>query len=129
MGRARPFGNAETARALVGRMPNVTLEILPGAGHAPWLDDLPHAIREVGHASARARDKLGVEHRRSHASGGSAGIEDEGRQTARSPRAISRSATVSAGRPLPPNSWSNAWKLVTTVSMSAASAIETPARR
>ena len=40
-----PFGGAETARDVVRRMPNATLELLPAAGHAPWLDDLDACVR------------------------------------------------------------------------------------
>jgi pimeloyl-ACP methyl ester carboxylesterase len=43
-GEHDPFGNPDTARALVERMSNAKLEILPGAGHAPWLDDLDRAV-------------------------------------------------------------------------------------
>ena len=31
-----PFGGADTARQLVERMPYAELELIPGAGHAPW---------------------------------------------------------------------------------------------
>jgi pimeloyl-ACP methyl ester carboxylesterase len=44
-GENDPFGNADTARQLVDRMPNAELQLLPGAGHAPWLDDLDHAAK------------------------------------------------------------------------------------
>ncbi len=44
-GENDPFGSADTARRLVARMPDAELEILPGAGHAPWLDDLAHSVR------------------------------------------------------------------------------------
>lgn len=42
-----PFGNAETARRLVRRMTHAEVEMVPGAGHAPWLDDLEHATTVV----------------------------------------------------------------------------------
>ena len=48
-GENDPFGGPETARRLVSRMPDAELELLPGAGHAPWLDDLDH----VATATAR----------------------------------------------------------------------------
>lgn len=38
-----PMGGAEIAREFVGPIPGAELEIMPGAGHAPWLDDLDHA--------------------------------------------------------------------------------------
>lgn len=33
-------GGAEVARAFAPRLPNATLEIIPEAGHAPWIDEL-----------------------------------------------------------------------------------------
>jgi 2-hydroxy-6-oxonona-2,4-dienedioate hydrolase len=39
-----PFGGAEVARAVAARLPDATLELLPGAGHAPWLDDLGRCV-------------------------------------------------------------------------------------
>jgi 2-hydroxy-6-oxonona-2,4-dienedioate hydrolase len=44
-GENDPFGNVDTARQLVDRMPNAELELLPGGGHAPWLDDLDHTAK------------------------------------------------------------------------------------
>ena len=38
-GEHDPFGNAETARRLAAALPHATLQMLPGAGHAVWLDD------------------------------------------------------------------------------------------
>ena len=38
-GENDPFGGADTARALAAHLPDATLELLPGAGHAPWLDE------------------------------------------------------------------------------------------
>lgn len=40
-----PFGGESTAREVVRRIPNATLEVLPNAGHAPWLDDLDACVR------------------------------------------------------------------------------------
>jgi pimeloyl-ACP methyl ester carboxylesterase len=34
------MGAADVARAFVPRVPNATLEIVPGAGHAVWMDDV-----------------------------------------------------------------------------------------
>lgn len=34
-----PNGGEQTARAFVDQLPNATLEMVPGAGHAPWLDE------------------------------------------------------------------------------------------
>lgn len=47
-GERDPFGGPETGRALVDRMPNATIEIVPEAGHAPWLDDLDTCVAVVG---------------------------------------------------------------------------------
>ncbi len=38
-----PMGGEATARAFVARIPGAELEMLPGAGHAPWIDDPEHA--------------------------------------------------------------------------------------
>jgi len=38
-GTADPFGGPEVARAFSAKLPNATLELIDGAGHAPWLDD------------------------------------------------------------------------------------------
>ncbi|MEO8632907.1 MAG: alpha/beta hydrolase, partial [Chloroflexota bacterium] len=43
-GENDPFGDAKTARELVERMPNAELELMSGAGHAPWLDYLEHSV-------------------------------------------------------------------------------------
>lgn len=39
------FGGPDVGRRLVERMPNAELEVMPGAGHAPWLDDAGHAAK------------------------------------------------------------------------------------
>ncbi len=39
-GERDPFGGPDIARQVVARIPNATLEIVPRAGHAPWLDAL-----------------------------------------------------------------------------------------
>lgn len=44
-GEGDPFGPPDVARRFVERMPNAELELLPNAGHAPWLDDPDHAAR------------------------------------------------------------------------------------
>lgn len=43
-GENDPFGGEEVARRLVDLMPNADLEMLAGAGHAPWLDELDHCV-------------------------------------------------------------------------------------
>ena len=37
-----PNGGAEIARRFVGLLPNAELELMPGVGHAPWMDDPDH---------------------------------------------------------------------------------------
>lgn len=39
-GAQDPFGGEVVARALVDRLPDAELDLLPGAGHSPWLDDM-----------------------------------------------------------------------------------------
>jgi pimeloyl-ACP methyl ester carboxylesterase len=43
-GERDPFGGPDTARSLAARLPNATLELLPGAGHAPWLDERQRCV-------------------------------------------------------------------------------------
>jgi 2-hydroxy-6-oxonona-2,4-dienedioate hydrolase len=43
-GENDPFGGAAVARDVAARIPGATLELLPGAGHAPWLDDLRRCV-------------------------------------------------------------------------------------
>ncbi len=43
-GERDPFGGPDVARGLVAHIPGATLEILPGAGHAPWLDQLDRCV-------------------------------------------------------------------------------------
>jgi pimeloyl-ACP methyl ester carboxylesterase len=38
-GEDDPNGGAETARQFVARLPQCTLELVPDAGHAPWIDE------------------------------------------------------------------------------------------
>ena len=37
------YGGPESARQFVARIPGAELELLPGAGHAPWMDNAEHA--------------------------------------------------------------------------------------
>jgi len=46
-GEHDPFGGPETARQLVDLLPNASLEIVPAAGHAPWLDELDRCAASV----------------------------------------------------------------------------------
>ena len=43
-GENDPFGDTTSACRLVSRLPDARLELMAGAGHAPWLDDLDHAV-------------------------------------------------------------------------------------
>ena len=42
-GEEDPFGGADIAREFVKHIPNAELELMPGAGHAVWMDDAEHA--------------------------------------------------------------------------------------
>jgi pimeloyl-ACP methyl ester carboxylesterase len=41
-GEDDPMGGAETARRFVSRIPGAEIEMMPGAGHAVWVDDPDH---------------------------------------------------------------------------------------
>lgn len=43
-----PFGGAAVARAFVEQLPNAELELMPGAGHAVWIDDPDHVAARIG---------------------------------------------------------------------------------
>lgn len=43
-----PQGGTRTAKAFVARIPGATLEVMPEAGHAPWIDDPDHVASVVG---------------------------------------------------------------------------------
>jgi len=42
-GDGDPMGGAATAQTFVNQLPNAELEVMPGAGHAVWMDDAEHA--------------------------------------------------------------------------------------
>jgi pimeloyl-ACP methyl ester carboxylesterase len=44
-GERDSFGDVEVARSVAAAIPHAKLEVLPGAGHAPWLDDLDRCAR------------------------------------------------------------------------------------
>ena len=46
-GEDDPNGGAETAKKFVARLPNGTLELVAGAGHAPWIDDIDRATEST----------------------------------------------------------------------------------
>lgn len=41
------FGGPETARRFAADLPHAELEVLPGAGHAPWLDQPEHVANRI----------------------------------------------------------------------------------
>ena len=42
-GNGDPFGSVNVARRFVTYLPDAELELMPGVGHAPWIDDPDHA--------------------------------------------------------------------------------------
>jgi pimeloyl-ACP methyl ester carboxylesterase len=44
-GECDRFGDVAIARSVVAAVPGARLEVIPGAGHAPWLDDLDRCAR------------------------------------------------------------------------------------
>jgi pimeloyl-ACP methyl ester carboxylesterase len=46
-GEGDPFGGIGIAREFAAAFPNATLELLPGVGHAPWMDAAEQAARAV----------------------------------------------------------------------------------
>ena len=46
-GEEDPFGPPRAARDFVAQIPNGELELLPGMGHAVWLDDVEHCASRV----------------------------------------------------------------------------------
>lgn len=46
-GEDDPNGGAETAKKFVARLPNGTLELVPDAGHAPWIDKIELATEST----------------------------------------------------------------------------------
>ena len=54
-GARDPFGGEVVARALVDRLPNAELNVLPEGGHSPWLDDMDGCVsRLIRHLGDRA---------------------------------------------------------------------------
>lgn len=52
-GENDPFGGEAAARRLLALLPNAELELMPGAGHAPWLDDVEHCANVANAFLAR----------------------------------------------------------------------------
>lgn len=46
-GEDDPNGGAETAKRFVARLPHCTLELVPDAGHAPWIDETELAVEST----------------------------------------------------------------------------------
>lgn len=46
-GEDDPMGGTHTARQFVRHVPNAELELMAGAGHAPWMDDPDHVAERV----------------------------------------------------------------------------------
>jgi 2-hydroxy-6-oxonona-2,4-dienedioate hydrolase/4,5:9,10-diseco-3-hydroxy-5,9,17-trioxoandrosta-1(10),2-diene-4-oate hydrolase len=46
-GACDPFGGEDVARSLVARMPDAVLDLLPDAGHSPWLDDMDACVSRM----------------------------------------------------------------------------------
>jgi 2-hydroxy-6-oxonona-2,4-dienedioate hydrolase len=42
-----PFGGAAVGRAVVDRMPNAVFDLMPDAGHSPWLDDMAACVSKM----------------------------------------------------------------------------------
>ena len=42
-----PFGGEAVGRALVERMPDATFDLMPEAGHSPWLDDMDACVAKM----------------------------------------------------------------------------------
>ncbi len=51
-GEDDPFGGTDTAQHFAGQLAQSHLEMLPGAGHAPWVDDPDRAAAVIGDAFA-----------------------------------------------------------------------------
>jgi pimeloyl-ACP methyl ester carboxylesterase len=48
------MGGPETAEAFVPQIPGADLDVVPGAGHAPWIDDVDRAINFIRRHAGRA---------------------------------------------------------------------------
>jgi pimeloyl-ACP methyl ester carboxylesterase len=46
-GARDPFGGEAVAHALVDRLPNAALDLMPDAGHSPWLDDMDACVQRL----------------------------------------------------------------------------------
>jgi 2-hydroxy-6-oxonona-2,4-dienedioate hydrolase len=56
-----PFGGAAVGRALVDRMPDAAFDLMPDAGHSPWLDDMDVSVAKMtGFLAGRAIGSVAV---------------------------------------------------------------------
>ena len=46
-GEDDPMGGSDVACQFVRHMPNAALELMSGAGHAPWMDDPDHVAERI----------------------------------------------------------------------------------
>lgn len=51
------MGGVDVAREFVAKIPGATLEVLDGAGHAPWVDDPERAATFVRASPRTARSR------------------------------------------------------------------------
>ena len=57
-GAEDPLGGAEIARQFVKHFPNAELELMPGAGHAVWMDDAEHAAAATRKFLSRVSNEI-----------------------------------------------------------------------
>ncbi len=61
-GQEDPFGGEDIAREFVKALPNCELEIMPGAGHAVWLDDPVGAAKTTARWLNQTTDAVRTDH-------------------------------------------------------------------
>ena len=61
-GQGDPFGGEDIAREFVKAVPNCELEIMPGAGHAVWLDDPVGAAKTTARWLNQTTDAVRTDH-------------------------------------------------------------------
>ena len=61
-GQEDPFGGEDIAREFVKAVPNCELEIMPGAGHAVWLDDPVGAAKTTARWLNQTTDAVRTDH-------------------------------------------------------------------
>ena len=68
-GQEDPFGGEDIAREFVKALPNCELEIMPGAGHAVWLDDPVQVAKTTARWLSHTTDAMRTEHREAFSEG------------------------------------------------------------